>query len=179
MAFATTTLAVASIAATVLSTAVSVYGQVQQGKAAKAQGQYQAAVARNNQIIAERQAADSRARGKAAEAQQALKTRQLMGRQQAVLASNGVLVGQDTALDLTADTAAIGKFDALNIRSNAEREALGYEAQGVNFGAEAGLAEMRGQAGSRAATTAAFGTVLSSAGSVADKWYGFKKEGVF
>lgn len=165
------TLAAISIASTVASTGISIIGQGQQAAASRASYEYQAAVARNNQIIAERQAADSRARGAEAERQQRIKTQQLIGRQRAVLAGNGVVVDEGSALDITTDTAGIGEQDALTVRANAEREALGYETQGMNFGAQAGLNSM--SAANSSATLGQIGTALGGAASVADKWYKF------
>lgn len=165
-----------AIAATVGSTVLGTVGQLQQGQALEQQAAYQAAVARNNQILAERAAQDALDRGKVAEQQQRMETRQLQGRQRAVLASNGVLVDVGSALDITSDTAAIGEIDALTIRSNAEREALGFRTQGMNFQSEAELARLRGQAASSAATIGAFGTLLSGTGTVAQKWYAFSNE---
>jgi len=80
-------------------------------------------------------------------------------------------------LDVVLDTAELGELDALTIRSNAEREAYGFRVQASNFGAEAGLTQMAGEAKAQAAKISSFSTVLSGAGSVASKWYGFKQEG--
>jgi multidrug efflux pump subunit AcrA (membrane-fusion protein) len=168
---------VISILSTVLGTAFSAYGAMQQGKAAAAQAEYQAAVGRNNAILAQRAADDARLRGEEAARRRAVETRQLSGRQRAVLAANGVLVDQGSALDLTSDTAEIGKLDELTIRSNAEREALGYEAQGMNFNASAQLNDMRADNARSSAMGSAFGTVLTGATSVASKWYQYRKEG--
>lgn len=174
-----TVVAYASIAASIAAAGISAYSSVQQGKAAKAQGKYQQQVMANNQILAQRAAKDARERGKRAEFEQNLKTRQLIGRQNTVLAGNGVLIGQDTALDITTDTAEVGKYDALTIRSNAEREALGFLAQGVNFENQGNLARMSGDATARASNLSAIGSVVGAAGSVAGKWYDFNRAGAF
>ncbi len=171
-------LPILSIVGSVIGTAFSAVGQMQQGKAAAAQAEYQAAVGRNNAILAQRAADDARLRGDEAARREASKNKQLMGRQRAVLAANGVLVDQGSALDITGDTAEIGKLDELTIRSNAEREALGYEAQGMNFNASSQLNQMRADNATSSGMGSAFGTVLTGAGTVASKWYQFKKEGV-
>lgn len=168
---------VVSILSTVLGTAFSAFGAIQQGRAAAAQAEYQAAVGRNNAILAQRAADDARLRGEEAARRKAVESRQLIGRQRAVLAANGVLVDQGSALDLTSDAAEIGKLDELTIRSNAEREALGYEAQGSNFSASAQLNQIRADNAQSSAMGSAFGTVLTGATSVASKWYQYKKEG--
>lgn len=175
----TATLATAAIVTSVAGTAVSAYGQYQQGKAAQSAADYQAAVLRNNALIAERNAKDALTRGKEAEAEHGRQVKQLIGRQRAVLAGNGVVVDQDSALDITADTAETGKYEQLIIRSNAEREALGYQMQAYNFGADAGLAQAKGGAAYSAGLLGALGTTLSGSGSVAEKWYTAKRDKVF
>lgn len=162
-----------SLALMAVGTLVSAYGQIQQGKSAKAAADYQAAVANNNAIIAGRQADDARKRGEIAADQQRLRTRLLIGQQRATLASSGVLVDTGSALDLTAGTAGVGELDALTIQSNAEREALGFETQGMNFTASATLSRFEGQQAVTAATTGAFGTLVTGGGKVAGKWAQF------
>ncbi|MEK9754489.1 MAG: hypothetical protein VW338_14945 [Rhodospirillaceae bacterium] len=173
-----TTLAYASIAASAVSTVVGAVGSIQQGRAAQAQANYQAQVARNNKIVADRQAADALERGKVSELNYRREVSRLAGRQKAVLAGNGVVVDQGSALDILGDTAELGELDALTIRSNAEREAYGYRVQGNNFEADARLAQARGSAAASAGTFGAITGLLSGAGSVANKWYGFQKEKV-
>lgn len=173
-----TTLAIASIGASVIGTGMSAYGSMQQGKAAQSQANYQAAVARNNKIIADRQADDAIKRGSVEEAAYRRQVSQLAGRQRATLAANGVVVDQGSALDITEDTAEYGELDALTIRSNAEREAYGYRVQGQNFEADAGLYDATGANARSAGNFGAVSNLISGAGSVASKWYGFKSEGV-
>lgn len=172
------TLAMISAAASVIGTGVSAVGQVQAGKAAQAAGDYNAAVARNNQIVAEQQAADAQRRGEVAETEQRRKVRMLAGSQRAALGASGVQLDAGTPLDLLGDTAAMGELDALTIRNNAEREAYGYRVQGVNFGAEAGLQTMRGNNAMSGALMSAGGTVLSGAGNVTDRWLVYNRIGL-
>lgn len=169
-------LAAASLATSVLGAGAQIAGQFQAGKAAQGQAAFQAAVARNNSILAERAAQDAIDRGNIQEQLAAGGAARLRGRQRAVLAANGVLVDEGSALDITSDTAAKGKFDQLTIRSNAEREALGFRSQGLNFQNDASLALLRGESAQAASTTGAFTTALTSAGSVARDWYLFRKE---
>jgi hypothetical protein len=150
---------------------------MQQADAAQKSAQYQAAVARNNQIIAERRAAQVEAEGKIAADRKRQEAARLAGRQRAVLAGNGVLVDYGSALDITSDTAAYGELDALNTKYSYDTEAYNARVQAGNFGAEAGLADFR--AASSDATLGIGGTLMSSAGSVADKWYKFDSAGAF
>lgn len=167
-----------AIAATVASTALGVMGSVQQGQAASSQAAYQAQVARNNAILAERAAKDAEDRGRVAALNQRNRTKQLIGRQRAQLAANGVLVDRGSALDIVADTAQIGETDALTIENNADREAANYRAQGSNFTADAQLSLLRGKSAVNSSYFQSGGVALDGLGQVASKWYTFKKEGV-
>jgi hydrogenase maturation factor len=177
MSIGAETLAIASIASSVVGTGVSIMGQMQQADAARQAANYQAAVARNNQILANQRAAQIEAEGKAAEQKKRLETQRLIGRQRAVLAGNGVLVDVGSALDITSDTAAFGELDALNTRYNYTNQAYNARRQADNFGSDAAMADFR--ASNSDATLAVTGTLLSGAGSVADKWYRFDSAGAF
>lgn len=152
---------------------------------------HKAAVARNNVIIAERAATDARARGKAEAGRQAARTRQFVGRQKVIQAALGQVVGQGSAVDLRADAAAAGKLEELILRANAEREAIGFLTQGMNFEAAAQFAELEAKLTEREAkfteTEAQFfdatvrrlgsagnldflSTLITGAGLVSDKW---------
>lgn len=165
------------IAMMVVSTAVTMMGQQQQADAAKKAADYQSAVAKNNAILAERQAKDALARGELEERNTALKSSILEGRQRTALASNGVVIDQGSALDITSDTKAYGTLDALTVRSNAQREALGFRTQGMNYNAEADLATFKGRSAQAAGRTQMLGTLVGGASQVAGKWYGFNQAG--
>lgn len=162
------------IGSALLGGVVQTVGSIQQGNAAKAQADYAAGVAANNAVLAQRAAQDARDRGAVEEARKRQETRQLIGRQNAVLAGNGVLVNQDSALDLTADSAAFGELDALTVKSNAQREALGFETQGMNFQNEASLNRLRGANAQQAGIMGGISSVLGTAGKVAGTWYQFQ-----
>lgn len=165
-------LAVVSIGTTLASTGLGVMGQMQQAQSQQAMYGYQAQVARNNQIAADRLAVDAEKRGQIAEDRHRLRTRALMGTQTAALAGQGTdLAGSPT--DILGDTAAAGEMDALTLRSNAMREAWGYRTKGVEFGNETGVANSR--QGSRGPFLPGVGeSLIGGAGSVADKWYRFR-----
>lgn len=134
----------------VVSTGFQVVGGLFQAQSAKRQAEataqaaaFQASVARRNQEIANRAADDATARGEASVADRALATKQFIARQRVAQAGLGQTVDTGSALDLTKDTAQSGKLDELTIRNNAEREALGFRTQGLNFGASAELLDLR------------------------------------
>lgn len=172
---ATTALSYTSLAFTAGSTILSAYGQQQAGKAQAAQARYNAAVQRNNQIVANQLAADSIKRGEIEEKQHRLQVAQLKGRQKTVLAASGIETDSGSALDILSDTAEIGELEALTIRNNAEREAHGFKTQASNFAASSQNNLLAADNAESAGTSGAFSTLLGGAGSVASKWYGFRK----
>ena len=169
------TLAISSLALTAVGTGMSVLGGIQESRAASAQATYLSQVARNNQIIAQRTAADARARGEREANIKRREAKQFTSRQKAALAGAGIDVAGEAAVELRAATAAVFEEDALTIASNAEREALGFEVRGMGFASEASL--FTAQAGSSGFLKAG-ASLLTGAGSVASKWYAFKDQGV-
>ncbi len=155
---------------TVASVGVAAYGTYQQGQAAKAEGEFQEDVARNNQLISERMAQDALSRGKTAEDLQRRKISRIKGAQRTALAKSGVVIDQDSALDVLGDTAEIGELEALTIRSNAEKEAYGYRTQGMNFATSGRLSRLRGDNMRRASNIRATGSLLTSGGQFASEW---------
>ena len=162
-----------SLAATAVGTLVSAQQQQQQGKALAQQAQYRAQVAQNNQVLAERAAQDALQRGGVEEARSRMETARLAGRQRAALAASGQVVGEGSALSIITDTKGLGELDAQTVRSNAEREALGFRIKGMDFEAESALSMASGRQSLADARFGATGTLLSGAGTVANRWYNF------
>jgi hypothetical protein len=173
MAAASTT-AIVAIAATVVSAAVSAYGAVQQGNAAKNAAEYQSAVNRNNQQVAEWQAGDAIRRGEEAERQHRLRVAGVIGKQKSSMAANGVDLSSGSPLDIIGDTALFAELDALTIRSNAEREAYGYRVQSSNFAANSRLNLMQGSQAQTAGMIGAGATLLGGMGQAAGSWAKFR-----
>lgn len=151
------------------STLISAVGSFTQASAAKDQAAYQAAVAQNNQVIAERQAKDIEKRGELEARQQKLRGKQLEGRQLVSLAGQGVDVTEGTSVDLLAETAELSALDEAAIRSDAGRKAHSARVQAMNFQAQSGLFKTQAQA--QSPILAAGSTALSGFGAVAEKWY--------
>ena len=160
-----------------LSSVMSGVGAVTQAYGAYATGQansnaanYQAAVARNNAIVAEEHARYALEAGRIGEQNQRQKTAQMIGAQRAQMAASGIDIGSGTPLNLQASTAQVGELDALTIRNNAMRQAYGYRVQASDFGANAGLLDMQASNSRKAGTIGAISSIVGGAGSVADKW---------
>lgn len=159
------------IIASVASAAVGAVGAVQQANAAAASAKYNAQVNQNNAILADRAAEDARKRGEVEAQEHNRRVSALRGKQTAAMAANGLDVSSGSPLAILGDTAMMGALDTQTIRNNAEREGLGYEAQGMNFRAESQLNRMQAKSAKQAGMIGAAGSVVSGFGQVADKWY--------
>ena len=140
--------AIALVAVTVASTAASVYSQQQSAK-------YQSAVADQNADIAENQAQDAINRGNAEADQRRREMRQRSGTAAATMGATGAELSSGSALDLFADNTQFGTLDALTTVNNAQREAYGYQVQGMN-------AQAQGQAARQQANMATTQTLLTA-----------------
>lgn len=169
-------LATVALVSTIVGGGAAVYSTYQSGQAAKAQAQYQAAVARNNEIMAKRLAEDARLRGDEEARKARKRAEQLAARQRAALAANGVAVDEGSAIDLLGDTIQLGEAEAQTLRSNAEREALGYIMRAQGFAADSALADMTASQAGSATGIGVASTIINTAGSVASNWYEYKKE---
>lgn len=168
-AIASVTAAVAAVA----GGAVAAVGSYQQGKAQKAQYEYQAKVNEENAKIAQQNANVQRQQGIEEARLQRLKTASVIGSQQAAMAANGIDVTQGTAVDVIGDTAAMGELDALQTQYNYEMKAMGYETEAGNFKNQANLDRISGQ---NAYTAGIYNSIsqglagIERGASIASKW---------
>jgi hypothetical protein len=160
---------------TAASTAMSVMGSMQQGKAAEANAKYQAQVSANNATLAQQQAADATARGKVEEQSHRRRVAQTMGAQRANIAGSGFEIGDTTSQDILGDTASFGEIDAFAIRDNAAREAWGYEVQSSNYTNDAQLQRARGEQARSASYWSAAGDLLGGASKFSGQYSDWKK----
>lgn len=167
-------LLVASVALTAFSTVAQIMASRSQNRAIRNEANFEAAIIRNNQIIAERAAGDAIERGRIAEGIKRSEIVQLIGIQRAALAGSGIEVDTGSALAVTTDTAGIGEFEAQVIRANAEREAFDLRVQAANLGAEAQLTALRGHRPDQTASIA-----LSGASSILGSFANFGAAGGF
>lgn len=166
-----TMLAIGSAVATTAGAGVAYMGAQSSAAAASNQAKYNAQVASNNQILADRSAADATARGNVQQQLKATQTAALVGRQRVGLAANGQDPNSGSGLDLQSDTAGAGAFDELTIQSNAHREAAGFTQQGVNYAQQATLDEAAGADALNAGALKGASTIIGGAGQVASQWY--------
>lgn len=173
------TLAVGSLAASAGSGILGAFGASKKADAESAADAYKAQVAKNNAIIAERNANEATMAGGVAAQTQDLKTKNLVGTQLVTEAANGLDVGSGTNVNLRESAEALGHLDTLTILHNAAKQAAGYKAQAGNFQAEAALDTAASENEKTAGGLAIASSLIGGASSFADKWTGYKQKGVF
>lgn len=171
--------------------AVSAYGQVKAGLAAKSAGQAQQAAANDqadvadyNATVAEQQANDAITRGQIDEDRYRQGVKAMVGTQRTTFAAGNVDVSGGSAVDVQAETAHQGELDALTIRNNATLTAFGYKVQAYDLRRSATIARKTGvyqaEAGetrAEASYIGAAGSILGTATSLAAAKYGFGAKG--
>lgn len=170
------TLAIGSIAATVIGAGIGIMGQMQQANSQSNAMKYNAEVAANNQVEADQAAVVAQQQGAVQQQQKAYQEDVLIGQQKAGLAANGVDVGSGTAVDLLSDTKAAGELDQLTIVNNAQREAMGFKNQSINYSNQAQLDEASSAATLEGGNLKAAATFATSAGQVANQWYNYSQK---
>lgn len=169
-----------AIAATVASTALTAYSQVQAGNAANEAAKYNAAVQRNNAILADRKARQEREKGVTDVVRRQRETAQRVGDMEARIGASGVELASGSPLDVLVATEEQGALDAEIIRANAEQRARDLQFEAENLRSQSVLTRQQGRAAQTQGFLAAGGTVLTGASRTAglfDK-YGnpFKKK---
>lgn len=172
------TLAIAGLVAGAAGAGVSALGAQQSGQASKAAYTYQAQVAQNNKIIADRNAQYALQTGETEAQIMGMKTGQNLGTAKTVQAASGLDVNSGSALEAREQIASMGSFDEMMIRSNAQRKSYAAKVEGTNQQAQADISMMAGRQAETAGNTGAFSSLLGGASSVSDKWMKFKAAGV-
>lgn len=160
---------------TALTVGATLYSGYTQREQANAQGRVARQTANYNARLQENEATRTRNIGIEEENKQRRMSAELLSRQRAQIGASGVQLNTGSALQLQEDTVQLGEVDALRIRRNYQDEAMSME-QGADLTRYEGQAA---RAGYRAEGKAAFtNSVLSSAGTVASKWYSPKSAAV-
>lgn len=156
--------AYAALATAAVGAGASAYSSIQQGN-------YQAAVAKNNQLIADNNARNAQQAGIAAVTASQLKSAQEVANARARAGGAGIDPNFGSPVDLQSDTAKLGALDALTIKSNYEKVAAGYQSQANVYGADAQMDKIAGQ-------NSAVGSILSGASSVGSKYADYRSVGL-
>lgn len=166
-----------AIAAQVAGTVISAIGAYQQGQAQKGQNEYQAAVARNNQILAEQYAKSAEQRGNVMAQQKQMELARRQGSIKAAIGASGLDVG-GSGSRLEDDTQMMGDLDVRTIRYNAAKEAYGFRTQGTTYAGQAQLDDAAAANAASGGNLGALGSIISGGAQVSDKWARYKQAGV-
>jgi hypothetical protein len=172
-------MAVAALALTAVGAVSSAVGAYEQGQAASSAANYQAQVARNNQVIADQNASFALQQGQQQVAAKQQQTAQTISDQRAITAASGIDPNRGSSVRIQGDTAALGSLDAATISNNAARTAWGYQTQGADFGAQASLLSSQASSASAGGELGAFSSIIGGSSSVANKWLTYNQQGVF
>jgi hypothetical protein len=159
------------IALGVASLFASVGGFAMQGYAQSQAADYNAQVARNNQVIANQNASIALQQGTVQEEAKRIQTGEMMGGIVAGQAASGVNPNEGSALNVRSSAAETGELDALTIRYNTNLAARNLQYQGAQYGAQAQLY-------SSMAGWDIGNSILGGASSVSNKWLQYNQMGV-
>jgi hypothetical protein len=159
-----------SLAGTVASGVTGAIGAQQKGRAEAQAANYQAAVARNNAIIQQQNAAQAAATGRARAQQQDFVTRGTLGAIAAAQGASGIDIGSPSFQQVTTGEQQAGRLKTENVMQQALLQARGYDVEAMRAQAGAQLDVMQAAQAQRAAGISATGSILGGATSFADKW---------
>lgn len=166
------TLTLIGITAAAVGGGITAYGQHQSGQAQGAMYNYQAGVAKINQQIKQQDSEYFRDVGEVQAEESGMKTRAQVSQIKSNQSGSGIDVNTGSPAAVRESQIAIGQQDERIIRSNAARRAYGAEVEGVNLGAQSTVYGMSASNAKTSGDIKATGTLISTAGSVAGKWYG-------
>ena len=155
---------------TIASGAFSIYGNIQQGKAAEAEAQYQQSILENQRIAAEQDIAAER---QAEKLRQQLLTEAGRGQRGDIVvaqANLGQLVETGSAADITEDLAGEVAFRKLISTHESQLRERNLKITADSISAESALVGFKGKQASAAATRDAFGTVLATGSTLTSKF---------
>lgn len=167
-----------AFAMSAVSGGIAAYSAHETGVAQAQANAYSAAVARNNQEIANQYATAELQKGAVMEQTKRQETAQREGAIRAAAGASGLDVNTGSPLRLQTDTAMLGEEDALTIRNNAERAAYGYRTEGLNYAARAQMNDMAGENALRSGSLGMWSSIIGAASSTSSRWAGFKQAGV-
>lgn len=163
----------------IAGSALNAFGAEQSGQAASQMYQYQSAVALMNQKIALQNRDYALSTGESQARQYGMSAAQRMGSIKAAQGASGIDIGSGSSVDVRSSQRLATNIDLNTIRTNAARTAYGYEVEATQDTAQSKLYGMASTDAAEAGHIKALGSLISGAGSVADKWlqagqYGLK-----
>jgi hypothetical protein len=152
--------------APVLAAVLSAAGSLVSGISAMQQANYQAAVAKANQVIANQNAVRAIDKGQVDQQSQDTQTLGMLGEQEAAQSASGLSLSGKSQILTRKAARELGRLDALNVRQDAELKAYDFKTQAMNYGAQAQSLKMQGQGNLLASFLNAGTGLLSSASKI-------------
>lgn len=166
-----------SLAATVGSSIIGGVSKFAEGQAGASAASYQAAIARNNALIAKQNAQQEIQKGRQQSLLKDMETRSLKGKQIAGMAASGLEVGEGSFGDILQSSDALGKLDKSLILQGASKNAYAYLTQASNFSSEANLYDMKASASQTSGYLGMASSLIGGASSFSDKWANYSRVG--
>jgi hypothetical protein len=164
MGVAALPLAIGSMVTSLAGAGMSAYAQMQSAD-------YNAQVAKNNQITANQNASIALQQGQQQEEAQRIKTGSMVAAIGSQEAASGVNPNEGSALNVKASLAETEELDAQTIRYNANMQARNLTYQGAMYGSQAQLDQAQGGWGVAS-------SILGGASSVSGKWLQYQTSGI-
>ena len=181
-AISATTLAIASIATTAISTGVSMYAQMEAQKAqersARAAAEFNAQMAGNEAAAQQQIAQNEVSKGIADRERQQRAAARTMGDMRAEMGASGFEMDSGSNLSLLAESAAEHQYDSAVIASNAQQAAWQHEVAAMNATNQGSLANWQkanASSGRNAAALGMAGTLLGGIGTGIGQYQSYKR----
>jgi hypothetical protein len=178
MADPVTIMAGVGMAASAAGAGVSFLGQKEAAGAQENMYAYKAAVAQRNQQIAQSNATRAIQTGGVQAQLSGLKAAQQLGLITAEQAASGIAITGGSATAVRQGVLTGAQTQQAMVRNEAAQRAYGFQVEGVSQEEQAQMDIMSGKSVAAALPYQEAGTLLSGAGSVADKWMTYSRQGV-
>ena len=172
------TLAIASLAGTVISAGVGAVGAIGTAQANAANARYAAGVARNNQIIADQKAQRDAVAGQVAAQSQDFRNSARLGGILAAQSASGLDTSSTSSQEVRQSAEQLGRLDTETVYNNALLQVRSDQAAATGFEAQRRLDVSTANNASTAGLFSAGSSILGGASSFSDKWLRFQNAGV-
>ena len=157
---------------------LSAFSQIFGGEAESSKFKYQAGMAKLNANINRQNRDMAIHTGDRIAQQSGMKTAATIGAIRAGQGASGTDVGSGSNVEVAESQHAVGKADQETIRWNAAKRAYGFEVKALEDDLSAGMFESAAQKAKASSGIMAIGSLVGTAGSVADKWLKAKYYGM-
>lgn len=168
-----------ALAATAGGGIMKAIGSFMGGEAQSDMYNYQASVAQVNKKIAEQNADYAIRTGEVTAQREGMKGRYEFGAMKTAKAASGFSVNSESNANLLDSKEAINSYNQSLIRSNAAKQAYGYKVEAMNASAQSQIYKMAASNAETQGIIGGIGSLVGTAGSVADKWIAGTNAGLF